>query len=66
MIEREAKAAVNVRLQRMLTAAKGGDLLVGRQGGKLGGRAMIVGTANEQNLVAGLAAETVVDVGRSQ
>ncbi len=66
MIEREAEAAINIGLDRMLRVAIGADVLPGLDRAELGRRAVLVGAADEQHLVAELPAETCMHVGRQQ
>ena len=66
MVEREAEAAVHVGLERVVRVAIGADVLPGRDRAELGRRAVLVGAADEQHLVAGLAAEARMHVGREQ
>src|SRR5262245_2175049 len=62
MIERQAEAAIDVRLDRVLRVAIAPHVLAGRERAELGRRAVLVGAADEQHLVADLAAETRVHV----
>ena len=66
MVERQAEAPVDVGLHRMLARAVLGDRQAGRLRRQLGRRAVLVGAAEEQHLVAGLPAEAGVDVGGQQ
>ena len=66
MIERQAEATIDVGLHRMLARAVVGDRHAGRLGRELDRRAVLVGAAEEQDLVAGLPAKAGVDVGRQQ
>src|SRR5262249_28311670 len=66
VVEREAEAAIDVGLDRVLIVAVGADVLSGRERAELGRRAVLVGAADEQHLVAELAAEARVHVGRQQ
>ena len=52
MVERQAEAAIDVGLDRMLRVAIARDVLPGRERGELGRRAVLVGAADEQHLVA--------------
>lgn len=66
MVEGQGEAPVDRRLHGVLPLAIGGDVQPGLGGGQLGRGAVLVGGAEEQHLVADLAAEAGVDVGRQQ
>src|SRR5262245_53910872 len=66
MVERKAEAAIDVGLQRMLGIAIAADLLARFDGAELGRGAVLVGAADEQHLVAELAAEARMHVRRQQ
>ena len=66
MVERQAEAAIDVGLYRMLAGAVVGDRHAGGVRRQLDRRAVLVGAAQEQDLVAGLPAKAGVDVGRQQ
>src|SRR5262245_11664253 len=66
MVERKAEAAIDIGLQRMLGIAIAADLLARFDGAELGRGAVLVGAADEQHLVAELAAEARVHVRRQQ
>ena len=66
MVERQAEAAIDVGLHRVLARAVVGDRQAGRLRRQLGRRAVLVGAAEEQHLVAGLPAEAGMDVGGQQ
>jgi hypothetical protein len=66
MIERQAEPPVDVGLDRVLFVAKCSHILPSLDGAELGGRSVLVGGANEQNLVTGLSPEASVDVSWKQ
>src|SRR5262245_35472825 len=66
MVERKAEAAIDIGLQRMLGIAIAADLLARFDGAELGRGAVLVGAADEQHLVAELAAEARMHVRRQQ
>jgi hypothetical protein len=66
VIERQAEAAIDVGLHGMLARAIRRDRQALGLGGELGRCAVLVGAAQEQHLVSGLAPETGVDVGGQQ
>ncbi len=63
MIEGEIEPAIDVGLDLMLLVAIGRDVEAGRLGAELGRSAVLVGRADEQHLVADLAAISRMDVG---
>jgi hypothetical protein len=66
MIERQAKAAIDIGLNSVLPVAKGGHFLACSQCAQLRWRAVIVGTADEENLLSQLPAKSSVDVSRQE
>ena len=66
MVERQAEASIDVGLDCVLGIAIGAHLLPGLDGAELRRRAVLVGAADEQHLVADLAAEARVHVRRKQ
>ena len=66
MIERQAEAAVDVGLHGVLARAIVGDRQACGLCRELGRRAVLVGAAEEQHLVAGLPAKAGMDVGGQQ
>jgi hypothetical protein len=66
VVEREAEAAIDVGLDRVLRVAVRADVLPGAKRAELRRGAVLVGAADEQHVVAELAAEPRMDVGRQQ
>ena len=66
MVERQAEPAIDVGLHRVLTGAVVGDRHAGGMRRQLDRRAVLVGAAQKQDLVAGLPAKAGVDVGGQQ
>jgi hypothetical protein len=66
VIEREAKATIDVGLDRVLARAILGDRQPRCPSCELGGCAVFVRTAEKQHLVPGLPAKTRMDVGRQE
>ena len=66
MIERQAEPPIDVGLNRVLPVAERPHVLPGLDGAEFGRRAVFIGAANEQNVVADLSPETGMDIGRQQ
>ena len=66
VVERQAEPAIDVGLDAMLAGAIIGDRHAGGVCRELDRRAVLVGAAQEQDIVAGLPAKTRVDVGRQE
>jgi hypothetical protein len=66
MIERQAKATIDIGLQRVLARAILGDRYPRRLGGEFTGCAVFVGPAEKQDLVPGLPAKARMDVRRQE
>jgi uncharacterized small protein (DUF1192 family) len=66
MIERQAEAPVDVGLDRVLFVAERTHILSGRDGAEFGGRAVFIGGADEQHVIAELPPEAGMDIGRQQ
>lgn len=66
MVERETEPAIDVGLHRMLARAIVGYWDAGGMGCQLDGRAMLVGAAQEQDVMAGLPTKARMDVGRQK
>jgi hypothetical protein len=64
IIEGDVEALIDVALHFVLLAAEVSDVLAGLQRGELRGRAVFVGRADIEHLVAGLALEARIDVRR--
>jgi hypothetical protein len=66
MVERESKPPIDVGLNGVLLVAEGSYILSDPDGAEFGGRSMFIGAANKEDVVADLAPETRVDIGRKQ
>jgi len=66
MVERQAKPPIDVGLNGVLLVAEGSHILPGLDGAELGGRAVFIGAANKEHVVADLSPEARMDIGRKQ
>src|SRR6185369_6722430 len=66
MVEGKAEPAVDVGLDCVLRVAESADILSGANGAELGRRAVLVGGADEEHVVADLPPEAGMDIGREE